>query len=196
MNFKEGGINLYYYQGNDFIKRTSVIRLEYLNKLRDEAPEGLNTKLVLECSTCGDKRFSAFGAKVKAFGAYDFVEFFYRLAKGFEGKERPRIKDPWYKKMDYIRSIKGKKPDFMILGSKRYDVSKLSQWYHMLWIRYLDANPDLVDYLKLFDEYNDVYKGSSVSCKADSIRKYIKDGRESLLVECDELNSTFTNPLK
>jgi hypothetical protein len=98
--------------------------------------------------------------------------------------------------MDYVKTIKGKQPDYMVLGSQKYDVGLLSQWYHLLWIRHFDDNPKLVEYFGLFDDYNDIYKGKSVNCQADSIRKYIKDGRESLLAECEELNSKFKNPIK
>lgn len=150
----------------------------------------------MECSTVGDIRFSAFGAKVKAFGVEDYIEFFYQFAKGFEGKIVPKYTDPWHIKMEHTRKIKGKKPDFMILGKQKYDVTLLAQWYHLLWIRYLDVNPELVEYLKLFDDYNDVFKGKSLACQADTIRKYIKDGRESLLAECEELNSKFKNPIR
>ncbi|GMX64532.1 hypothetical protein Elgi_38010 [Paenibacillus elgii] len=63
----------------------------------------------------------------------------------------------------------------------------LSQWYKMLWVKYLDDNPELVEYAKGFDDFNDIFKGKSLNCQADVIRQYIKQGRESLVEEYQEL---------
>jgi hypothetical protein len=197
LDFSKNGINVYWFDNNENqVFRKAFVHIDTMRKYIEQTPDDQYYKLVLECSTAGDARFSAFGAKVKAFGIKSNIEFHYQFAKGFEGLEKPKITDTWEKKMNYIKSIKGKPFDYFDLNGKKLDSELIFQWYHLLWINYLDNNPELVEYLRLFDDYNDVFKGKSKACQADSIRKYIKDGRESLLEECQELNSKFKNPIK
>jgi hypothetical protein len=54
-----------------------------------------------------------------------------------------------------------------------------------LWAKYLDENKDVVEHLKQFDEFTDMFRGKSVNCQADVIRQYIKEGRQSILQEED-----------
>jgi len=123
-------------------------------------------KKVLECSSRGDKRFSALYAKVLAFGINDTIEKHYQrskrnAARGFVGKGQP--------------------VDHMELGNHRYPVAMLTDWYRLLWIRYLDDNPELVEYAKQFDEFTDMFRGkNTINCQADVIRDYIAN-REQLL---------------
>ncbi|MEK5036210.1 hypothetical protein MKY96_32695 [Paenibacillus sp. FSL R7-0302] len=184
LDFGSKGVNVYNYKDGKLEKR-SVVDQRHFDFLMDK--EG-DKKIVLECSTVGDKRFSSFGAKVNCFGWDDIVEFHYFTSKGFTGVAVPNIKrSSWSDKMRFVNAVKGIPADYMVLNGKAYDADLLPQWYHLLWIKYLDRNPVLVEYLNQFDDFNDVFKGSSVSCQADSIRKYIKDGRESLMQECSEL---------
>lgn len=132
---------------------------------------------ILECSSKGDKRFSAFYAKVSAFGKYDSIENHYQLCKRF-GDEAPKT---W-------KDAKGKQPTHIELNGVKYDVQYLSMWYDLLWLKYLDAHPDLVEHASQFDDFNDIFKGkNSVNCQADSIRKYVKEGRGSILHDCSPL---------
>ncbi|RXZ77984.1 hypothetical protein EBB07_28405 [Paenibacillaceae bacterium] len=190
IEFDKKGINVYSYKEDKYVNRKCFTRKEAMIKYIEELPKDHTYKIVLECSTCGDQRFSAFGANVEAFGKEDYIEFHYQLSKGFnvnDNLENISIKSNWSKKMKYVNSIKGIDFDYAIINNKPYKKELIHQWYHLLWIKYLDQHPELVDYLKLFDDYNDVFKGKSVSCQADSIRKYIQDGRKSLIDECEEL---------
>lgn len=135
---------------------------------------------ILECSTKGDKRFSAFGARVTVWGKEDTIENHYQLAKRFGSYAPTNWKD-----------AKGKQVTHMELRGKTYDVRYLSQWYKLLWMRYLDLNPDLVQYASQFDDFNDMFKGSSQNCQADVIRQYVKQGRESVWKDVEELWNTF-----
>lgn len=96
---------------------------------------------------------------------------------------------------DYIPSnwkdAKGKQPTHIELNGRKYDLKYLSQWYTMLWVNYLDNHPELIEYAKGFDEYNDMFKGKSLNCQADVIRQYIKQGRQSLVDEYQELMELF-----
>lgn len=196
-DFDKKGINIYWYDNNDnFLHRKAFVHIDTMRQFIHVTPDDQKYKFVLECSTCGDQRFSAFGAKVRVFGHEDTIEFHYQLSKGFNNRSKPNIRESWHKKMTYIGTIKGKQWDYFDLNGKKMDSHLIFQWYHLLWINYLDNNPKLIEYLKLFDDYNDVFKGKSLACQADSIRKYIKNGRESLLAECEELNKTFKKPVK
>lgn len=142
---------------------------------------------ILECSSKGDKRFSAFVAKVKVFNVCDSIEFHYQLSKRLKDVPEPNLNDTWDNKMKYLKSVKGKQPDYLTIGGYKYDLKYLSQWYDILWMKYLDNNPDLVEYASKYDDYSDMFKGKSINCQADTIRKYIKLGREVILEECREL---------
>nr|WP_244980349.1 DUF4326 domain-containing protein [Bacillus wiedmannii] len=131
---------------------------------------------ILECSTKGDKRFSAFYAKVTVFGKEDSIENHYQLCKRI-GEITPKT---W-------KDVKGKNPTHIEINNIRMDTKYLSQWYKLLWLTYFTFNPSLVAYASKFDDYNDIFKGKSINCQADVIRQYIKMGRESILNDCKEL---------
>lgn len=186
LDFKQNGVNIYVYDDNGEILRRSRIvdqmHYDHMQKLEEK------TKLVLECSSVGDKRFSAFGARVKSFGWEDAIEFHYMFSKGLNGIDIPNIKKITHNdKLKYLNIVKGKTPDYFILNGKKYDPELLPQWYHLLWVKYLDGHPELVEYASQFEDYNDVFKGNSVSCQADSIRIYVKEGRDSLMKKCKDL---------
>ncbi len=74
-----------------------------------------------------------------------------------------------------------------MLNGRELDCKYLTPYYKLLWCKYLDENPDLVEYASKFDDYNDIFKGKSINCQADVVRQYIKEGRETILEECREL---------
>ena len=125
----------------------------------------------LECSSRGDKRFSAKYAKVSVFGVVDTIENHYQKSKRDMYGEHVK---------------KGAPVDHFILDRMVYPASMLSAFYRLLWIKYLDKNPDLVEYAKQFDDFTDMFRGKSVNCQADVIRDYLTD-REKLVASCSEL---------
>lgn len=128
------------------------------------------TVMTLECSSKGDDRFSAFGAVVEVLGKRDLIERHYQLAKRF-GNFVPST----------IKEAKGKKPTHFELGGKSFDVKYLSAYYSLMWVKYLDAHPELVAYARQFDEFTDMFRGKSVNCQADCVRDYVKHGRQSIM---------------
>ena len=63
----------------------------------------------------------------------------------------------------------------------------LTPWYKLLWVKYLDNNPEIVEYASQFDDFHDIFKGkNTINCQADVVRQYIKQGRESIIEECKE----------
>jgi hypothetical protein len=138
---------------------------------------------ILECSSKGDKRYSAFYAMVKVFGNIDSIENHYQLCKRFNNI----IPQTW-------RNAKGKQPTHIHINGKDYDIKYLSMFYKLLWVKYLDQNPELVEYAEQFDDFHDIFKGkNTVNCQADVIRQYIKLGRDSIMGECREFNEILNN---
>lgn len=131
---------------------------------------------ILECSSIGDPRYSALFAPVEVFGKLSFIEDHYQLSKRF-GEEAPP-KTRW--------EGKGQTPTHFVIRGKRYNIKYFSMWYKLLWVKYLDQNPHLIEYAKQFEGFNDHFKGSSVNCQADVIRQYIKGGRASIMNGCAE----------
>lgn len=124
---------------------------------------------ILECSSAGNIRFSAFGAHVTIFGVSDAIEKHYQRCKQFDN---PEIDNP-----------KGLQPDYLIINGMKLDIKYLSAYYKLLWCVYLDSNPYLVNIAKQYDDFNDMYRGknNNRNCQADVIREYIKQGRESIM---------------
>lgn len=137
--------------------------------------------MILECSSKGDKRFSAFSAKIKIFGKNDTIENHYQMAKRI-GEFKP---ESW-------RDIKGKKFTHFELDNKKIPLELSGQFYDFLWIIYLDSNPFLRKYSSMYSDYGDMFKSKkSYVCQADSIRKY-HNNRESII---DEIGD-FLNIMK
>ena len=132
----------------------------------------MSSKKSLECSSRGDKRFSAMYAKVEAFGVSDTIENHYQKSKRNAAGGSVR---------------KGQPVDHMVLNGSKFSASMLTDWYRLLWIKYLDGNSALVEYARQFDEFTDMFRGkNTVNCQADVIRDYIAD-REQLLRSADRL---------
>lgn len=141
---------------------------------------------VLECSSKGDSRFSAFYARVTMWGVDASIEEHYQLCKRFEtpyGVIAPQS----------LRDAKGRKPCHIELNKKQYPVEMLTPYYKMLWLRYLDTHPELVTYASQFDGFSDMFKGKALNCQADVIHQYIKVGRESVWNDCLVLWNQFSN---
>ena len=133
----------------------------------------MGNKKRLECSSKGDKRFSAMYAKVEAFGVPDTIENHYQKSKrtAMGGSVK-----------------KGQPVDHMVLNGHKFPATMLTDWYCLLWIKYLDGNPALVEYARQFDEFTDMFRGkNTINCQADVIRDYISD-RVQLVLSADELS--------
>ena len=104
---------------------------------------------VLECSSKGDRRFSALYAQVSAFGILATIEKHYQRCK--KDKNGNAVK-------------KGKPVDHIVLNGIKLESRFLTQWYNLLWIKYLDSDPVLVDYLKNYEDYTDSFKGKAINC--------------------------------
>jgi len=133
---------------------------------------------ILECSSAGDKRFSALFAKVTLFGEEQTIEEWYQYSKRFGIKD---VKNYHWKQIKGMS--KWLKISHIRINGYKYDAKYLHTWYKTLWLIYLNKNPELVEYLKQFDEYNDRFKEKGHICQADVIRQYMRN-RKSLVLEC------------
>lgn len=131
---------------------------------------------ILECSSKGDIRFSALGAKVTMHGMNQTIENWYQLSKNFNGK-RPKSTN----QAKHIQHL-GYNPTSFFIFDNEYDIKYLTAWYELLWVKYLDKNKELIEYARQFDDFHDVYRNkNTINCQADVIRDYIKKGREFII---------------
>lgn len=136
---------------------------------------------ILECSTVGDKRFSAFYAKVSVNGKFDAIENHYQTAKRFIDENGEVISPTYWKE------AKGKAPVFAEIAGIQLPISYLSQFYKLLWVKYFDQNPELLYVASTYDDFSDRFKGKSKNCQADVIRDIVKKGRAHVVKECEPL---------
>lgn len=103
------------------------------------------SKKILECSSAGDKRFSAFYAQVVALGKLASMENHYQSVK----RKIVLTVMPRSTTQSLAPVKKGEKVDSMVLELKtvenkvitRYFEPKyLTPWYKLLWVKYLDKN--------------------------------------------------------
>ena len=148
---------------------------------------------ILECSSKGDKRFSAFYAYINLYGVNDSIEYHYQGCKRFY-VQPTKIKGAMPDYYVQPTEIKGAMPDYIEINNIKYDLKYLTPFYKLLWVKYLDNHIELVEYAKQFDDFNDIFKGKSINCQADVIRQYIKYGRSNIMNE--PLVREFINKVK
>ena len=117
----------------------------------------------LECSSKGDKRFSAMYARLTLNGKVDTIESHYQLAKRF-GNDAPPT---------HWKQCKGRKPTHFMFGEKKVSLAKLTDFYNYLWKLYLDENPQLVAYLTQFDSFTDCFARKGCNNQAHAIQLYM-----------------------
>lgn len=118
---------------------------------------------VLECSSYGDKRFSAFYALVEFNGILDTIENHYQKVK-FKSNGDP--------------CRKGEKVDYIKLFNKEFSPEWLTPLYRYLWYKYLSNNPALVEYASGFDVFTDKYRGKCINCQADCVCAFVNKNKE------------------
>ena len=123
----------------------------------------MNNK-ILYCDSRGDKRFSAFYAKIQLDGVVDSIENFYQNSKRDENGNVPG---------------KGRKVSYMVFRNRKLDVSKLSDFYRYLWKLYFQQNPNLLEYASQFNTFIDRFRGKCINCQADVIRDLVNEYRNT-----------------
>ncbi|AMN31342.1 DarT1-associated NADAR antitoxin family protein [Clostridium perfringens] len=122
----------------------------------------------LECSSKGDKRFSALYAKVKVNGVLNSIENHYQNSKVFKNNKGEFITYNDWKKG------KGKKPIAFLIEGYLLPLNYGTMFYNLLWYKYLKCNKELEKILEQYDYYSDLFrvKGAYV-CQADVINEYM-----------------------
>ncbi len=120
-------------------------------------------KPMLECSSKGDKRFSAFYAKLNAFKGKT-IEEVYQAAKvfadGTTGLSISQAKGKQAVNMDFVREL-----------------------YSSLWDIYFQENPDLLKVIRQYRGFSDVFGKKGNACQATEIyRIWIKDSLRHMAV--------------
>lgn len=103
----------------------------------------------VECSSRGDKRFSAFYARVKFYGNKN-IEELYQAAKLFEDGSTGL----------YWKLAKGRKP---------VNDEYCRLWYSHLWNYYIWENPHLLQVLKEASGLSDYFGKESSVCQAKEL---------------------------
>lgn len=113
----------------------------------------------LECSTRGDRRFSAFVARIKMRGNRS-IEELYQAAKIFEdGSTNLSWQDA--------------------KGRKAINQTEVSQLYSTLWDEYINENPHLVDVLLAATGLSDIFGQPGSCCQAVELWRIREERRLS-----------------
>lgn len=152
-------------------------RITYVSLPSKSSKPSTKGKRSLECSSKGDKRFSAVCVKIEIDGKLRTIEEHYQCSKLFRHKGKVvRFNDA--KRVMQVGRYK--KDEYQLVGfqinDQSFDLEELSSWYAYLWVQYLDANPKLVKELNKYDEFTDCFRtAATVNCQADVIREYKED---------------------
>ena len=106
-------------------------------------------KPFLECSSKGDKRFSAFYARLKCAGNKS-IEELYQASKILEDGS---VNNDW-------RKAKGKKCT---------NPEEVRKYYSVLWNTYFREKPELKDVIKNYKGFSDIFGQEGHACQAEEI---------------------------
>ena len=112
----------------------------------------------LECSSKGDKRFSAFYARVEN-GTIRSIEDWYQ---GFKRFEDGGVGLSW-------REAKGR------VAINQSEARKMYSW---LWDVYFRQNPELYDVIKQYRGFSDIFGQEGHACQAEEIYRIRKEMNE------------------
>lgn len=105
----------------------------------------------LECSSKGDKRFSAFYAKVDGRSIENIYQGSKIFVDGVSGLG-------W-------REAKGKAP---------INAEYVRELYSHLWDRYFQENPELYEVIKKYNGFSDIFGQSGHACQAEEVYRIWK----------------------
>lgn len=103
----------------------------------------------LECSSAGDRRFSAFHARLRRYGNRS-IEDLYQASKVFDDGSSGLS---W-------RAAKGR---------RAVNQDRCAELYRSLWVQYIKENPDLLDVLVAASGLSDRYGQKGHCCQATEL---------------------------
>lgn len=107
----------------------------------------------LECSSKGDKRFSAFYARLKCANGRS-IEEIYQGSKVFPDGSR------------------GLSP-LAAKGKKAVNMDFCKKVYEQAWQKYFEENPELLEYASNFNGFSDIFGQPNHQCQAIEIYKIV-----------------------
>lgn len=116
----------------------------------------------LECSSKGDKRFSAFYARIEMNGIIDSIEGHYQRFKVFEDGSTGL----------YWRQAKGR---------VAVNQGKARKYYAILWDRYFKKNPQLEGVITGYNGFSDIYGQEGHACQAEEVYRIWLSLKESIV---------------
>jgi len=126
----------------------------------------------LECSSKGDKRFSAFYARIKSLGGKS-IEDLYQASKVFKNGDTGLS---W-------RAAKGR---------RAVNADYCASYYSALWDMYIEENPELIIVLKKASGLSDLFGQVGCCCQATELWRIRgkedekKEGREMNMMPWEE----------
>jgi hypothetical protein len=103
----------------------------------------------LECSSKGNKRFSAFFAYIKS--RHNTIENIYQASKVFD---------------DGVTGLEPKECKSYQKHHKIVNMDECTKLYRSLWIEYIKENPYLLDYLTKYSGLSDIFGKEGNNCQA------------------------------
>lgn len=131
----------------------------------------------LECSSRGDRRFSALYAEVSFCKNWDTIENHYQNCK------RDRYGN---------KAGKGRKVEYVLLKNKKFSPACLTDLYYALWFVYLSNHKELIPIINQYDVFTDMFRGHCKNCQADVIRKVRYEGLESLRIYYENIKKLYS----
>jgi len=110
----------------------------------------------LECSSKGDKRFSAFYARIKRRGNRS-IEELYQSYKLFEN------------------GVSGLTPK-EAKGRHPINMDDCRRYYSILWDEFFKENPDLLSMVKTYSGFSDIFGQEGHVCQAEEIHRIAVNG--------------------
>ena len=99
----------------------------------------------------------------------------------------------------------GVRPTTFKIGDTQLPVRYGTMYYILLWVKFLESNPELVNYLSMFDHYVDSTKSGNYIVGADVIRMYFQsedgvkyapqDRGKALKLYCQPLSRVLKNQI-
>lgn len=108
-----------------------------------------------------DERFSPRFAQVPVCNRMDTIENHFELSKRFGDAPVPRTS----------ADTQGRTPTHFVVGEEAYPVEYLTQWYELLWLKYLDAHPEL----------------DAIPSSNEIVQRYREEGRRAIYQGCAPL---------
>jgi hypothetical protein len=134
----------------------------------------------LECSSKGDKRFSALYAKINNIS----IEDRYQLLKKFLYNQKILHPENFKQAKHWQYKNEYKLIDFKV-NNQIFSLKYLTAYYKYLWYIYLVSNKQLVNYIKKFDTFTDCFaKENTINSQKDIIEQVAKEGLNSLYEDC------------